>query len=143
MASRTSQTDSSWRRNNDASQSQRTAEARAAFEASLKSAGAGLDNDFQSRAKIIHANAKQLDQQDKKVQTGTKSLSKEADTLDKFLAKQKKTMPSADGFETDIAKVEADLDMLDGFLDDMDADDLETGDMPTGVEEHPGGEQGH
>ena len=143
MASTTSQADSSWRRNNEASQSQRTAEARAAFEASLKSAGADLDKDFQSQAKGIHANAKRLDEQDKKVQTGTKSLSKEADALDKFLAKQKKNMPSADGLEADIAKVEADLDMLDGLLDDMDADEIETGNVVTGAEEHPEGGQGH
>ena len=143
MASATSQADSSWRRNNEASQTQRTAEARAAFEASLKSAGADLDKDFQSQARGIHANAKRLDEQDKKVQIGTKSLSKEADALDKFLAKQKKTMPSADGLEADIAKVEADLDMLDGLLDDMDADELETGNVATGAEEHPAGGQGH
>lgn len=121
MASGTSQPTTSWRRNNDAPQAQRTAEAKKAFEASLLDAGSNFDNDFQSRAKIIHANAKELDQQDKKVQKETKNLSKEADALDKFLAKQRKTMPSVESFETDIAKVEADLDMLDDLLNEMES----------------------
>lgn len=115
------------RRANDAPQAQRTAEAKKAFEASLLDAGSALDNDFQSRAKIIHANAKQLDQQDQNVQRDTKNASKEADALDKYLAKQKKSMPSIESFEADIAKVEADLDMLDDLLAEMEPD--QTGEL--------------
>ena len=105
------------------SQEQRTKEAKEAFQASLKSSGAAIDHELQGRAANLHANAKALDQQDRKVQKDTKQLTKESDAMEKFLAKSNKGLPDMDGFDADIAKIEADLDMFDEMLDDIEQRD--------------------
>ncbi|RMZ83291.1 hypothetical protein DV738_g1255, partial [Chaetothyriales sp. CBS 135597] len=103
-----------------ASQAQRSKEAQAAFLASLKSEGSKIDAELQRRARDIHANAENLTKQDKKVQEGTKQLSKEGDALDKFLSKTEKQLPQTDAFEDEIARLEADLDLIDETLDEVD-----------------------
>lgn len=108
------------------SQEQRTQEAKEAFQAHLKSSGAAIDNELQERAKIIHANAKELDKQDKQVKKEIKQLNKEGDAMEKFLTKSKKAMPDIDSFEAEMAKIEADLDMFDEMLDDVERPDYES-----------------
>ncbi|RMD42788.1 hypothetical protein DV735_g2378, partial [Chaetothyriales sp. CBS 134920] len=102
-----------------ASQVQRSREAQVAFLASLKSEGSKIDAELQRRARDIHANAENLTKQDNKVQEGTKQLSKEGDALDKFLGKTEKQLPQTDSFEDEIARLEADLDLIDETLDEV------------------------
>ncbi|KAF7511850.1 hypothetical protein GJ744_003083 [Endocarpon pusillum] len=59
---------------NQVSAAQRTAEARTAFTAHLRSAAANLDADLQSRAKNIHANAQALQKQERHVDREIKGL---------------------------------------------------------------------
>ena len=108
------------------SQEQRTQEAKEAFQAHLKSSGAAIDNELQERAKIIHANAKELDKQDKQAKKHTKQLNKESDAMEKFLTKSRKAMPDIDSFEAEMARIEADLDMFDEMLDDVERPDYES-----------------
>lgn len=112
------------------SQEQRTVEAKEAFQASLKSTGSALDKELKTRAEIIHSNAKELDKQDKNLQKDTKQLSKEGDAVENFLAKSRKALPDMDSFESDIAKIEAELDMFDEMMDEVeqrDRDDEDDG----------------
>ena len=131
MASSISQFTSSGQQRSPASQAQRTEEAKDAFTASLNDAGSTIDADLQSRAKAIHANADNLKKQDKNVQKEMKQLSKESDALDKFLKKNEKNMPQTDSFEDEIAKIEADLDMLDDTLREAEAEDQSADEGPS------------
>ena len=113
------------------SQEQRTQQAKEAFQASLKSTGASVDHELHARAKVIHANAQEIDKQDKKLQKDTKQLAKESDALDKFLAKSRNAMPNTDSFNEDIANLEAELDILDDMLDNVEQRDRQEEDEPT------------
>lgn len=62
---------------------QRTAEAKAAFTASLNSVGSNLDSDLRARAATIHENASALEKQQDDLQRSTKELSKQNDSWQK------------------------------------------------------------
>ncbi|GES57231.1 biogenesis of lysosome-related organelles complex 1 subunit 1 [Aspergillus terreus] len=62
---------------------QRTAEAKAAFEASLRSVGANYEADLRDRARNLHENAAALDKQEGDVQRATGALAKQNDQLAK------------------------------------------------------------
>lgn len=126
MSTDLSQRASSRLQTSPVSQEQRTQEAKEAFQASFKSSGAAIDHELQERAKIIHANAKELDKQDKQVKKDTKQLNKESDAVEKFLTKSRKALPDMDSFEAEMAKIEADLDMFDEMLDDVERSDYES-----------------
>lgn len=66
-------------------QAQRTAEARAAFTASLNSVGSNLDTELQARAKNLHANAAALSKQEASVEKQTKELAKQNDQMQKLV----------------------------------------------------------
>ncbi len=125
MSTNISQRESSRIQDKPVSQEQRTKEAKDAFLGALKSSGTALDNEFQARAKLIHANAKELEKQDKKVQKATKQTNKEADSIEKFLKKSRKTLPDIDSFEAEMARLEADLDMFDDMMDQVENRDTD------------------
>lgn len=133
MSTDTSQRPSTRTQDTAATQEQRTQEAKDAFIASLKSTGSTIDKELRTRAEIIHSNAKGLDKQDKQLQKDTKQLSKDSDAMEKFFSKSQTAIPDVDSFEDDIAKIEAELDMFDDMLDDIDSrnrdltEDLEEG----------------
>jgi hypothetical protein len=114
------------------SSDQRTAEAKEAFIASLKSTGATLSKDLQTRAEIIHANAKNLDAQDAKLARDTKRLGKEGDAMEKFLDKVEggsgKGGFDLEGWVKDIETLERDLDFLDEVMDDVEGRGVESED---------------
>jgi hypothetical protein len=116
------------------SSDQRTAEAKEAFLASLKSTGSTVDKELRSRAEIIHANAKNLDAQDASVAKDTKRLEKEGDAMEKFLDKLEggggKGVSGFDvqGWEKDIEALERDLDFLDEVMDDVEGKGVESDD---------------
>ena len=60
------------------SQDQRTAEARAAFTATLNSVGSQLDSELQSRVKDIHANSAVIAKQETEVAKQTALLAKQS-----------------------------------------------------------------
>ncbi|KAL5364164.1 hypothetical protein BJX96DRAFT_156841 [Aspergillus floccosus] len=62
---------------------QRTAEAKAAFEASLRSVGANYESDLRDRARNLHENAAALDKQEDDVRRATGALAKQNDQLAK------------------------------------------------------------
>ena len=61
----------------ETTQDQRTAEARAAFTASLNSVGSQLDSELQSRVKDIHANSAVIAKQETEVAKQTALLAKQ------------------------------------------------------------------
>ncbi len=126
MSTDLSQRASSRIQNLPPSQEVRTQEAKEAFQASLRSSGTAINSELQERAKIIHANAKALDKQNKQVKKDTKQLNKESDAVEGFLAKSRKGMPDMDSFEADMAKIEAELDIFDEMLDDVERPDYES-----------------
>ncbi|KAL4898044.1 hypothetical protein BDV59DRAFT_54183 [Aspergillus ambiguus] len=62
---------------------QRTAEAKAAFEASLRSVGANYEADLRDRARNLHDNAAALDKQETDVRRATAGLARQNDQLAK------------------------------------------------------------
>ena len=120
------------------SQAQRTAEAKAAFTASLNSVGSNLDADLQSRARNIHANSKALSKQEEDVEKETKKLSKQSDQMQKAVDKTKsdlKEFDSLQNFETDFgADLERDLMLIEETLRIVEEDDWSDSDNQ-GVEE--------
>jgi hypothetical protein len=110
-----------------ASQAQRTAEAKAAFTASLNSVGSNLDADLQSRARNIHANSKALSKQEQGVDKEIKKLSKQSDQMQKVVDKTKndlKEFDSLQSFETDFGvDLERELMLIEETLRIVEEDD--------------------
>lgn len=120
-----------------ASQAQRTAEAKAAFTASLNSVGSSLDADLQSRARNIQSNSKALSKQEKDVENETKKLSKQGDAMQKVVDKTKKDLNDFDfsNFEASFeADLERDLMLIEETLRIVE-EDKETGHGDGGHEE--------
>lgn len=121
----------------------RTAEARAAFEASLKSTGASsITTELYSRAENLHANSKALTKQDETLQKETKTLAKENDSLEKLLDKTAKDFQGLKDFEALMADLEADFGLIEETLrlaeaDDQDEVDLETQDHLGHLDQQP------
>ena len=122
-----------------ASQAQRTAEAKAAFTASLNSVGSNLDADLQSRARNIHANSTALSKQEQGVEKEIKKLSKQSDQMQKVVDKTKsdlKEFDSLQNFETDFgAGLERDLMLIEETLRIVEEDDWSDLEDP-GEQEH-------
>ena len=122
-----------------ASQAQRTAEAKAAFTASLNSVGSTLDAELQSRARNIHANSKALGKQEQGVEKEIKKLSKQSDQMQKVVDKAKsdlKEFDSLQNFETDLeADLERDLKLIEETLRIVEEDDWSDDDNQE-AEEH-------
>lgn len=110
-----------------ASQEQRTAEAKAAFTASLNVVGSSLDADLQSRARNIHANSKVLNKQEQGVDKEIKKLSKQGDQMQKVVDKARSDLKEFDSlqtFETDLgADLEKDLMLVEETLRIVEEDD--------------------
>ncbi len=109
-----------------ATQAQRTAEAKAAFTASLNNVGRNLDADLQSRARDIHTNSKALGKQEKDVEKETKKLSKQSDQMQKVVDKTKRDLQEFDfaSFEANFgAELERDLEMIEETLRIAEADE--------------------
>ena len=114
------------------SQGQRTAEAKAAFIASLTSVGSNLDTDLQARAKDIHTNSKALEKQEKELQKETKKLAKQSDVMQKLVDKTKNELKEFDGMPDLMADLDRDLAMLEETLrlvEHGDCEDVEDNDV--------------
>lgn len=92
----------------EATKAQRTAEAKAAFTASLTSAGSHLNAKFQSRAKDIHENSAALVKQEEDLGRDTATLEKQNDEMQKFLETTQKQLEDLD--DAEFSHVEDDLD---------------------------------
>ncbi|PGH18342.1 hypothetical protein AJ80_04520 [Polytolypa hystricis UAMH7299] len=68
----------------ESSHSQETAEARAAFTASLQSVGANLDTDLRARATNLHENSTAIAKQEDELKRTTKGLAKQSNELEKL-----------------------------------------------------------
>jgi len=93
------------------SQAERTADARKAFLTSLAYASKEIDTELQSRGKMIHENATALKKQDKDVQSETKKLVKENESVEKWTTKNDKKIEELGSIE--------DVDALEGLDDDL------------------------
>ncbi|KAK2875353.1 hypothetical protein FQN49_001671 [Arthroderma sp. PD_2] len=67
------------------SRSNETAEARAAFTASLTSVGTNLDADLRTRASTLHDNATVIEKQQEDLKRTTQEVSKQSKELEKLL----------------------------------------------------------
>ena len=105
------------------SQAQRTAEAKAAFTASLKSVGASLDADLQARAKIIHENARELQKQEERAERDLKQLRNQNDEMQKDVDKTKSSLAQYDDLEEIEAQLERDLMTIEETLRIVEDDD--------------------
>ena len=99
-----------------ASPAQRTAEAKAAFTAALKSEGSKLDADLQLRAKDIHKGATTLAKQDSDVQKEIQKLSKQNDAMQKVVDKTRNEMKAYDDLPDIMADLERDLMIVEETL---------------------------
>lgn len=123
MSTASSQVSPSEPRRPQASSAQRTAEAKAAFTASLKSVGANIDSELQARAKNIHAMDQSLSKQEKDLQKDTKKLSKQSDEMQKFLDKSNKQFASFDDLGSLHEGLDADLGDIEEMLRALEEDD--------------------
>ena len=98
-----------------ASQAQRTAEAKQAFNSHLSSVGASLDSEFQARATNIHQNAKALDKQETNLQKETVKLRKQGDEMQKLVEKTTRDLHAVGDLDT----LQSDLDRELSILEDM------------------------
>jgi hypothetical protein len=98
-----------------------------------------LDSELQLRAKDIHKNALNLDKQDRAVNDSTAALEKEGDGLERLLRDTRGELrlaaaggkgkergegngeegTVADDFEEEMRRIEAELDLLDEAMDDI------------------------
>lgn len=109
------------------SQTQRTAEAKAAFNASLKSVGANIDSELQARAKNIHSMDKSLSKQEKDLQRDTKKLAKQNDEMQKFLDKSNKQLATFENVGALHADLDADLEDIEELLRMIEEDGSSSG----------------
>ncbi len=98
------------------SSTQRTADAKKAFNASLNSVGAKIDDELQVRAKDIHVNAKALTTQEDQLRKQTKGLARDGDSLEKMLEKARKEIQSLGDLDAIMEDLDADLDMIEETL---------------------------
>lgn len=101
---------------------QRTAEARAAFTASLTAVGASLSADLTARARNIHQNATALEAQEKQLKKGTKELRREREGVERWLGKNgggdggKGMLSEFDDLEGLVEGLEGELEGLEAWL---------------------------
>jgi len=103
-----------------ASQTQRTVEAKAAFTASLTSVAANIDTELQARARNIHANTEQLSKQEKDLQKETKNLVKQGDAMQKLVDRTRRELQRTDfgaGLESGLEEAR-----LEDAMADLDRD---------------------
>ena len=121
---------------------QQTAEARAAFTASLLSAGTStVQSDLQNRATNLHANAAAIDKQEQELLKQTKNLGKESDKWQKVVDDGARGVKEtgdvqnwAEMLERDLCVLEDVMDMAEDGTDDKATRDGDGG-LPNG--RHP------
>ena len=121
---------------------QTLADSRQVVDSALRNAGTTLDAELQTRAKNIHSNAAQLAEQDKRVEYETAALAAEGDEIERFLGDAERELGDEGligDFEDEIARLEQDLDILDGILDEAEGEaGMEVAKGSEVVEEHDG-----
>ncbi|KAL8946625.1 MAG: hypothetical protein Q9183_007881, partial [Haloplaca sp. 2 TL-2023] len=95
-----------------------TAEARAAFTASLLSAGTStVQSDLQNRATDLHANAAAIDKQEQELLKQTKNLGKESDKWQKVVDDGARGVKETGDVQNWAEMLERDLCVLEDVLD--------------------------
>lgn len=100
----------------DESRSSETAEARAAFTASLKSVGANLDADLRTRAGTLHDNAAVIDKQQEDLRRTTQDVSKQSKELEKLLDQGQNGLKEVGDLQNFAEIMERDLLVLEETL---------------------------
>ncbi|KAI4177482.1 MAG: hypothetical protein Q9188_001707 [Gyalolechia gomerana] len=110
---------------------QQTAEARAAFSASLLSAGTStVQSDLQARASDLHANSAAIDKQEQELLKQTKNLSKESDKWQKVVDDGARGVKETGDVQNWAEMLERDLCVLEDTMAMVDED--ERGAVPNG-----------
>ncbi|KAL8834574.1 MAG: hypothetical protein Q9170_003702 [Blastenia crenularia] len=110
---------------------QQTAEARAAFTASLLSAGTStVQSDLQTRAADLHANTAAIDKQEQDLLKQTKNLSKESDKWQKVVDDGARGVKETGDVQNWAEMLERDLCVLEDTMAMVDEDDR--GAVPNG-----------
>jgi len=119
-------------------QVERTAEARAAFIASLNSVGSNLDAELQARAKNLHANANALGKQEADVEKQTKELAKQNDQMQKLVNQTADGLKDFGDMQNWAEMMERDLLVLEETLKLVEEGDGDEKDRHEGDAEAPG-----
>ena len=96
---------------------QQTAEARAAFLASLNSTGSTVSAALQTRAQDIHNNAAVISAQEKQVKTATEALAKESQKYEKVTEDGAKKLKELGDVQNWAEMLERDLLVLEETMD--------------------------
>ncbi|KAL9603182.1 MAG: hypothetical protein Q9219_001385 [cf. Caloplaca sp. 3 TL-2023] len=103
---------------------QQTAEARAAFTASLLSAGTStVQSDLQARATDLHANSAAIDKQEQELLKQTKNLGKESDKWQKVVDDGARGVKETGDVQNWAEMLERDLCVLEDTMAMVDEDD--------------------
>jgi len=106
----------------------RTAEARAAVTATLKSVGSSYNTDLQQRAADLHANSKAIEKQERELAKQTAALAKQSAQWEKLIGKSTKQLNEigdvqnwAEVIERDLLVIEETLRLAEGRPDQANA----------------------
>jgi hypothetical protein len=108
-------------------QTQDTAEAHAAFTASLRAVGSNLDADLRSRAANLHDNAAALDRQEADVKKQTQNLTKQNDQLKKLADQGREGLKAVGDLQNWAEMIERDLLIVEETLKLAEEEDKKTG----------------
>lgn len=109
------------------SQTQDTAEAHAAFTASLRSVGSNLDADLRSRAANLHENAAALTKQEGDFKKQTQTLAKQNDQLQKLADQGREGLKAVGDLQNWAELIERDLLIVEETLKLAEEEDKKSG----------------
>lgn len=104
-------------------QDQRTAEARAAFTASLSSVGSSLDADLRSRASILHSNSAALAKQEADLAKETAALTKQTAQWQKMADNSQQKLKEIGDVQNWAEMIERDLLVIEETMKMVEDDD--------------------
>ena len=102
---------------------QQTAEARAAFLASLNSTGSTISTALQTRVQDIHSNTAAITDQEKQIKTATEALGKESKKYDKVIEDGAKKLKELGDVQNWAEMLERDLLMLEETMSIVDEEE--------------------
>ncbi|KAB8076610.1 hypothetical protein BDV29DRAFT_154474 [Aspergillus leporis] len=118
--------------------SQRTIEAKAAFTASLRSAGANYDTALRDRARTLHENSSVLDKQEQDVRRATEQLAKQNSQLAKVADQAREGLKEIGDVQNWAELIERDLLIVEETIREAEERERERADAHGGEEEGEG-----
>ncbi|GFG14707.1 biogenesis of lysosome-related organelles complex 1 subunit 1 [Aspergillus udagawae] len=110
--------------------SQRTLEAKAAFTASLRSAGANYDAELRDRARTLHENAAALDKQEAELRRTTAELGRQNEQWEKVAETAREGLKEIGDVQNWAELIERDLLVVEEMLKEVEAREEGVGQEP-------------